>query len=247
MILRIEELSMNAWPALQTNLYDGWVLRFSEGYTKRANSVNPIYYSTVCVDDKIEKCEKRYKAKKLPVVYKITDKSYPNNLDNILESKGYKKIDETSIRTLNLLNYEQTKDIYGLEIDYNFTQEWIDSFVDCSNICEESTIKVITGILNNIIAETIYVKIRIDNKIVGCGFGVIEDNYIGIFDIIVKQEYRGNGYGNNIMEGIIKEAQKKNINNAYLQVVKGNVIAENLYEKLGFMEIYKYWYRIKQD
>jgi|LGOV01.1.fsa_nt_gb hypothetical protein len=33
MIRFIEELSMSAWPALQTHLYDGWVLRISKGYT----------------------------------------------------------------------------------------------------------------------------------------------------------------------------------------------------------------------
>ena len=35
----IEELTLNAWPPLQTQLYDGWLLGFSGGYTRRANSV----------------------------------------------------------------------------------------------------------------------------------------------------------------------------------------------------------------
>ena len=42
MIRTLEELSMNALPALQTMLYGGWVLRFANGYTRRANSINPI-------------------------------------------------------------------------------------------------------------------------------------------------------------------------------------------------------------
>jgi len=45
MIQRIEELSMNALPALSTVFLNGWILRFSNGYTRRANSVNPIYPS----------------------------------------------------------------------------------------------------------------------------------------------------------------------------------------------------------
>jgi len=34
-----EELSANAHPALKTIIYDGWILRFSDGYTNRSNSV----------------------------------------------------------------------------------------------------------------------------------------------------------------------------------------------------------------
>lgn len=33
--IMFEELSFNSHPALQTQFYDGWVLRFANGYTKQ--------------------------------------------------------------------------------------------------------------------------------------------------------------------------------------------------------------------
>ena len=35
----IEELTLNAWPPLETLFFDGWILSFSDGYTRRANSI----------------------------------------------------------------------------------------------------------------------------------------------------------------------------------------------------------------
>jgi hypothetical protein len=51
---------MNALPAIQTNVYDGWILRFAAGYTKRTNSINPIYSSNVDLNSKIENAEQMW-------------------------------------------------------------------------------------------------------------------------------------------------------------------------------------------
>ena len=91
MITRIEEISMNSWPALQTVLFDDWVLRFADGATKRSNSVNPIYPSALSVEEKIEECEKLYSAQNLKTVFKLTEEKYPPGLDGILEARGYEK------------------------------------------------------------------------------------------------------------------------------------------------------------
>lgn len=246
MIRHFEEMSMNAWPALQTLLYDGWVLRFSRGYTKRANSINPIYSSAMDIEDKIRCCEGLYSANGLPTVYKLTPVCYPEDLDQLLESKGYAKIDETAVRILDIPDRYGEEEASRLEIAYEFSPEWINSFADCSKIHESSKVDIMTRMLYSIAGDKICVKLIDNSKVVACGFGVIEDGYVGIFDIIVDQEFRGLGYGKVVMKGILKEALKQDIRKSYLQVVVGNTIAEKLYSSLGFQEIYRYWYRVKQ-
>ena len=244
MITNIEELSMNAWPALQTKLYDGWVLRFADGYTKRSNSINPIYESNISLQMKLDFCEKDYEHVNLPIVYKLTPDSQPKDLDEELDKRGYIRIDETSVRILDMEHYYQAK-AGDIHFASEFNDTWINGFLKCSGINEKDTITA-KKMLNNIMGEVVCVSKWVDEKVIGCGFGVIERGCIGIFDIIVDKSYRGNGYGKSIMNSILNTAAKKGVKTAFLQVVVGNIPAENLYENLGFQEEYKYWYRVKK-
>jgi len=244
MISDIEELSMNAWPALQTKLYDGWVLRFADGYTKRSNSINPIYNSKILLQMKLDFCEKEFEHVNLPVVYKLTPDSQPRDIDEELDKRGYIRIDETSVKVLEMDHYCQAK-AGDIHFETEFSDTWINGFLKCTGINEKDQMTA-KKMLNNIIGEVVCVSKRVGEKVIGCGFGVIERDYIGIFDIIVDKSYRGNGYGKNIMDSILNTAAEKGLKTAYLQVVVGNRPAENLYANLGFKEEYRYWYRVKR-
>jgi hypothetical protein len=77
LIRTLEELSLNALPCLQQILDDGWVLRFAEGYTERANSVTPLYLGTENLTEnlteKIKRCETVYRSWNLRSIFRLTD------------------------------------------------------------------------------------------------------------------------------------------------------------------------------
>jgi GNAT superfamily N-acetyltransferase len=245
MHLQFEERSMNAWPALQTILYDGWVLRFSNGYTRRANSINPLYPSTIDLHTKMDYCEGLYFSKDLPVIYKLTDMASPAPLDEHLEKRGYLKEYETSLRLLNLSDFQTSITYENIEKSSYFSSQWIDAFISCSDPTAASSKETMAQMLGNILGEKICVQLKWANESVACGFGVIENGFVGLFDIIVKEDCRGKGYGKTIMSALLNEAKRLGAQKAYLQVLIGNSVAENLYESLGFKELYRYWYRIK--
>ncbi|MCJ7737778.1 MAG: hypothetical protein MUQ10_10780 [Anaerolineae bacterium] len=99
---RIEEVSLNSWPALHQLLFDGWVLRFSKGYTKRANSINPVGGSTLDIRDKVDVCETLYAERGLPTVFRLTSFSSLSDLDDLLAVRGYQKVDPTLVLSLDL-------------------------------------------------------------------------------------------------------------------------------------------------
>ena len=168
----IEETSLRAWPALQQDLYDGWILRFSRGYTKRANCVNPIYPSSREIVEKISYCEKLYQGKGLPTIFRITPFVSPSELDHVLGSRGYAKIDITWVLTLDLKDFHiQPKpevEFRSMKID-----EWLFAF--CSLI-EQSIEKHQTHmkILETIATDVQFGSLLYMGESVACGIGVIE-------------------------------------------------------------------------
>ena len=68
----IEEILINAFPAVEREIYDGWILNFSGGYTYRANCIYPFYHSGYDLEEKVIYCENQYRELLLPTVYKMT-------------------------------------------------------------------------------------------------------------------------------------------------------------------------------
>ena len=71
-------------PTLETVYRDGWALRFSNGYTRRANSVNPLYPGSCPFDDDLREPEEFYRCHGQRVVFKLTGDSLPDGLDSAL-------------------------------------------------------------------------------------------------------------------------------------------------------------------
>jgi len=81
---RLEERALNASGALQSLAYDGWLLGYRRGPTKRLRCVNPFYRSTLPIAEKIEWCTRFYAAAKLPAVFRLVPFAQPRGLDAIL-------------------------------------------------------------------------------------------------------------------------------------------------------------------
>ena len=97
----------------------------------------------------------------------------------------------------------------------------------------------------NIIPNHCFVSITSNDRIVACGLGVLQSGYIGLFDIVTDRDFRNRGYGEQIVNSILDWGKQNQAHTSYLQVMLNNVPALHLYSKLGFIEQYQYWYRIK--
>jgi len=240
--LLFEELSLNLHPALQTQLYDGWVLLFANGYTRRANSVCPLYPSALGLQEKIAECESRYSSLGLPASFKLLE-STGLGLDEALEQRGYRYDMPTDVMAMDLRG--KAFPFGGCETTGGVDDAWLDAYFAFSNYTEDSAKATATQILANVRSPMVCGRIVKGGTSVACGIGVIERGFMGLNKIVVDERERGKGFGREICESLLAAGISVGAHTAYLQVAQENQGAVSLYTKLGFSRKYTYWYRIK--
>jgi len=244
--LHVEEASLNAWPSLNTYLFDGWLARFANGYTKRANSITPLYPGMMDVDAKIDACEKLYRGQNLPPVFRLPAFVDENGVvDGRFAARGYNKIDTTSVQTLDLsFCFALPSERAYILPSRSGMESWLGSFHQLSgDNPHRADAETHQQMLNNIIGEKCFMVLIVEDEVVACGLAVATDGYVGIFDAIVAEEHRRKGYGTELIESLLDWAVNQYARHAYLQVMVSNKPAINLYAKLKFTELYRYWYR----
>lgn len=243
-IRRFEEVSNNAWPALQTFWYDGWSLRLAKGVTKRSNSVSLIYPSTMDPAEKIDRCEELYLRHSVTPCFKITEITDPPEVDGMLELRGYYLHSSISFQTLDIstLHYDIDPEV---QTEQHLSEKWLERFVEMNRF-DAGRIPVYRAIMEQILTPCCFTSFESKGQTVAVGLGVREGNYLGIFDLVVDPDFRRHGLALRIMHTILAWGKNNGASDAYLQVLTGNTPALRLYDQMGFRELYRYWYRMKR-
>jgi N-acetylglutamate synthase len=240
--LRIEEAALRAWPAHADSDFDGWRLRFADGYTRRANSITPLGASRLPLDDKIATCERLYAQRGLPVIFRLTPFAHPD-LDGLLARRGYRFGAEVEVRARSLTTPLARPRSRAVGIfRAHPIDRWLDIFGVVSGApatnrpAHRAILKVVPGI------RRLWV-LWANGKAAACGMSVFSDGLMGIFDLITAAEQRKLGYGSEIVRRTLLWGARAGADEAYLQVLGRNNAARRLYDRAGFEVVYQYHYR----
>lgn len=246
---KLQEILMNSWPAQHYYFLNGWILRFTEGVTSRANSVFPINYTGDLdnLDRDIKFVEKAYQAHKLPTIFTIPEYFEPNGLDVKLLEQEYHQagcITHTMIASIQELRNEIIND----DFSYIFYSERINKFSTflakfskrnqpAQNVLEALAHRIIIPQKRFIVAEY-------ENKVVGTLMGILDPHgFLYIADVLVDPEVRRQNIATSLFFKLINEWGILNgVKTIWLQVEIENSEAMNLYNKLGFKKAYSYYY-----
>ena len=241
-IRMLEKLAARAHEALETIRYDGWLLRFAEGYTGRSNSVGILLPSRTDLNEKVDYCEKCYRERNLPCMFKLTDADAA--LGVLLKSRGYQESKPTDVMTA-ALHGTAFPDI-PVVFSEKPSEEWLRSWFAFEGMKDESGLEIFRRILEKAGARACYAAVMPDGKIAACAASAAEKGYALIQYVVVDPEYRRRGLGRAVCQALMAEAEQNGVKTAYLQVMQNNPAAISLYSSLGFRKAYTYRYFVKQ-
>ena len=242
----LEKRAADGWVAFETHEYDGWEMRFGNGYTGRANSVSAYEDSTKRMEDKVVYCENLYASKGLPCNFKVTDAD--KELSEYLLNRGYQVVTPSDVMILDLdkIDPANEEDVFKDVIFSDDPANWFDPYFEFEGFTDEKKIEAYKQFHANTKVTKLYVTLMHEGNVAAVASCAIEDGYSLLHNVIVDKKYRGLGLGKKLCLAAILKSKEMGAKYSYLQVIKDNGVAINLYKKLGYEKIYEYCY-LKQN
>ena len=253
-IKRLQEILMNSWPALHYYFLNGWILRFTNGVTARANSVFPLHYTgnSDSIDKDIIFVEKAYNAYNLPAIFTLPDFFEPQILESKLLEHGYQQLGCITY-TLIAFVQELRNGMVNKEFTYNLHTERVfevSNFLSTHSSRGNEAQKILNALTKRIIIpHKCCIIAKKENNVVGTLMGILDPHkYLYIVDMLVHPDFRKKKIATSMFYKLIKEWGIPNrVKMIWLQVETENKAAMKLYTKLGLKKAYSYYYLEKRS
>jgi ribosomal protein S18 acetylase RimI-like enzyme len=241
LVRALEERGFNSWPALRTTLVDGWVVRLSDGHTRRANSASPYFASRLAPDALIDVIEPLFREAKLRPVFRITPLADPG-VEMRLVARGWRDDDPS----LGMYSAEPfgTADS-SVRFESGASDAWIDGAMAAYGFGERGA-AALRRTLPLIALPAAYATFVEDGEALAFGLAVAERGMVGFHDIVVAPKARGRGLGRRLIAALIEWGGRQGAASAYLLVREANAPARALYRSLGFGEVYRYGNMVRE-
>jgi N-acetylglutamate synthase len=235
---RVEEACLNAWPALREVVLGGWLLRFSEGLTRRGNSANPLA-PFGCPE--LAECQHLYRRLGLPTIFRVLSFGDPA-IDQQLAEAGYTKEGESCVLfgKIDELQVVPDPDVRLVSLA---TAEWCAAMSALQNHTPEQA-PIYRRIVGQLAIPAAFALLPANGQPVSLAYGVIHRGLLCYESVISDRLQRRRGYGRRIIAALAEWAKQNGADGACLQVEASNLPGRALYDAIGLKrELYRYHYR----
>jgi N-acetylglutamate synthase len=237
---RVEEACLNAWPAVRQVLLGGWVLRFSGGLTRRANSANPLGIDRADADAVIAGCEAVYRYQRLPTIFRLPSIIAPQ-IDGRLEALGYGSEGRSLVLHGEIGSIPAVCDP-EVRLLSRPTPEWLAAMAALQRQTKRQA-RLYRRIVGHLAIPAAFAALADDRGIAAMAYGAIHDGLICYESVVTDPSRQRRGYARRIVTSLAAWAADQGAHGACLEVEAANAPALALYAALGFKELHRYHYR----
>lgn len=237
---RVEEACLNAWPALRQVVFGGWVLRFSGGLTRRANSANPLGIERTDPDGLIAGCEALYRLQRQPTIFRLPSLIGPAT-DDGLSAHGYRS-EGLSLVLYRELDAAPARRDPAVRLSSRPTAGWFAAMAALQRQTKEQA-ALYRRIVGALTIPAAFAALQDDGGIAALAFGAVHDRILCYESIVTDPRRRRRGYGRRVIASLAAWAEEQGAAGICLEVEAANAPALTLYNGLGFGELYRYQYR----
>jgi GNAT superfamily N-acetyltransferase len=240
---RIEETCFNAFPSLKQVLFGTWLLRFSAGLSRRANSVNPLRPECAGIAAAIMAAEALYRAQGLPTIFRVPSIVDPA-LDRELAARGYAGEGDSCVLygAIDALELGAGAADPAVRLMRSPEAEWLRAM---ARLQGQTTVHsaVYRRIVGAIAIPARFALLIVDGMPAALAYGAIHDGLLCYESVITDPGWRRQGCARRVIASIAVWARDSGATGVCLQVEAGNMPARALYREFGLTELYRYHYR----
>jgi hypothetical protein len=89
-VIQLETQQTHVNPVFNTLVHDGWLLRFSRGYSLSTDSVWPLRQGEIGLAAKVAYCEEQFQLQRQSSTFRLTSLGYHQSIDAYLRDSGYR-------------------------------------------------------------------------------------------------------------------------------------------------------------
>jgi ribosomal protein S18 acetylase RimI-like enzyme len=244
-VRQFEAAGFRAWPASAVH-YDGtWVIRLTAGHpAKRLNSVNPLDPNDVRdLSDRIMRAGRRFDAYGRPLTFRLSPLGGPVLVGH-LGKEGWDDFGHSLVMRMDL-----DTEAVNVAMDQIPLKD-MGRFVAAAMLTQDADPALRPGmseIIGAIQPEAGLFVLEQDEAPLATAICVHDGALAGLFEVATAAAERGKGHGRRLLLSALKWARLRGARQAWLQVEADNFAARQLYETLGFSELYRYHYRRRPE
>jgi len=243
-VLEIEEHALGAWPAAETEAFEGWQLRAMSGVSQRANSVwTGRATGALTLEQRIAHAESFYRSRSLVPSFQISSHCEPDGLDAALAARGYRINSPVSVQVAHAREVAQGASSANIraEVELSLTDAWFELSARRGRFAAVED--VYRGLLTRLASRAVFALAWVDECPAAVGLGVPGAGWFGISSMFTLPAFRGRGAARAVLRALAAHAAAAGDLTLYLQVERENQVALDLYSRAGFAPHHAYHYR----